>query len=451
MPFRPDPFLSKFGRLRALRQRPVLGYLVAVGSVAAAAAARASLSDLLTGVRYAPFYVAVALTAAVGGGGPGLLALFLSVVTASYLMPVTDAPTTPTGAVATSLFLIIAGVMLTLIWLLNHAIDRIWYQAENTRLILESQPAGVIGVDAEGKINLVNSAVERQLGYDREELFDQLVDQLVPVEMRDRHSGFQKSYMERPEPRMMGAGRDLHAVAKDGSLLPVEIGLNPVSHAGRVGALAVIVDISERKNLERRTQVLANEISHRARNLLTVVQALALRKLPRDTSVEFVKTLDALAHTQKIFAHHTVAPLRPIIEGELAGFDTQTSISGCEVLLTPAAGQDFSLVIHELATNALKHGALSTSEGLISIEGHEGEDGTFRLLWTEQGGPPIKAPPKRTGFGQKVLQEIAKGLRAQLKLDYPPEGLRFEMVVSIDRISNVAELSGAPTQRFPVS
>src|SRR5437764_3635325 len=223
MPFRPDPYLERLERLRTLRHRTVLGYIVAVGSVGLASIVRESFADLLVGVRFAPYYLAVLLTAALGGGGPGLVALVLSVAAANYLAPMNAAPSTPTAAVGTALFVIIAGVMLVLIWLLNHAIDRIWHHAESTRLILESQPAGVIGVDAEGKINLVNSAVEQQLGYTREELFDQPVDRLVPAEVQGRHADLRNSYMESPEPRKMGAGRDLHAVMKDGSLLAVEI------------------------------------------------------------------------------------------------------------------------------------------------------------------------------------------------------------------------------------
>jgi PAS domain S-box-containing protein len=219
MPFRPDPFLNKFERLRRFRQKPMLGYVVAIGSVVAASVVRETFSELLTGVRFAPYYIAVAITAVVGGGGPGLLSLVLSLVAANYFMPTNVAPTTPTGAVATSLFLIVAGVMLTMIWLLNHAIDRIWYQAENTRLILESQPTGILGVNSEGRIQLVNSAIEKQLGYAREELFDQPVDQLVPPELRDRHGDLRRDYIEHPEPRRMGAGRDLYALAKDGALV----------------------------------------------------------------------------------------------------------------------------------------------------------------------------------------------------------------------------------------
>jgi two-component sensor histidine kinase len=227
---------------------------------------------------------------------------------------------------------------------------------------------------------------------------------------------------------------------KDGSLLPVEIGLNPILNGARPGALATIVDISERKNLERRTQILADEISHRARNLLTVVQALALRKLPRKDSGDFVKTLEALARTQKIFGTFTVAPLRSIIEGELVGVEPQVAIAGCNVLLTPAAGQDFSLIVHELATNAFKYGALSEAEGRIDIRGRERKDGTFHMVWTERGGPIIKSPPERRGFGQQVLKAIVKGLSGTMKLDYRPEGLRYELVVPTERITNVSKL-----------
>jgi PAS domain S-box-containing protein len=443
MPFRPDPFLQKFERLRRLRQRPALGYAVAVASVAVASVVRMGFTELLTGVRYAPFYIAVAVTAAMGGGGPGLLALVMSIAVANLLMPASFGPTTPSGAVATILFLVIAGVILTLIWLLNHAIDRFWQHAENARLIVEAQPAGVIGVDADGRITLVNAAVERQLGYSREELFDRPIDQLVPLDVRGRHAELRNSYMETPSIRMMGGGRDLSAVAKDGSLLPVEIGLNPVASGARMGALATIVDISERKSLERRAQILASEISHRARNLLAVVQALAVRKLPRESSAEFLGALDALARTQKIFGTNTVAPLRSIVEGEMATLIEQTEITGCEVLLTPAAAQDFSLIVHELTTNALKYGALSVSEGIISIDGQEQENGLYRLAWTECGGPPIPGPPERVGFGQKVLQQIAKGLRGETTLDYSPEGLRYEIIVPIDRITNVTEIADA--------
>jgi len=443
MPFRADPFLKKVERLRTLRHRPLLGYSVAIASVAVASAARESFADVLVGVRFAPYYIAVALTAVIGGGGPGLLALGLSLVAADYLMPIAGPATTPSGAVATGLFLTIAGFILTLIWLLNHAVDRIWHHAENTRLMIDSQVAGMIGVDAEGRIGLVNSAVEKQLGYSREELLEKSVEELVPINVRGGHADLRKSYMAGPEPRRMGAGRDLFAVTRDGSLMPVEIGLSPVSNGGRIGTVATIVDISERKKHERRAEVLANEVRHRARNLLTLVQALALRTLPRESASAFVGTLQALARTQDIFGTNTVAPLRKILEGELSGLNTQARISGCDILLTSDVAQDFSLIVHELTTNALKHGALSQPNGTIVVSGRKNANGMFHFSWTERGGPPIWGPPLRTGFGETILQEIPRHMHAQTTIDYLRDGLRYRLIVPIERISNVATLAKA--------
>lgn len=444
MPFRPDPFLKRFERLRMLRLRPMLGGVVAIASVAIAFAVRGGSPDLIEGIPYGPYFIAVALSAVVAGGRAGLLALILSVAANFVASPSTQSGSA--GVIAAGLFVIIAGAQLVLIWLLNHAIDRIWSQAENISLMLELQPAGLIGVDGTGTITLVNSAVERQLGYGRDELIDRPIEQLVPPDARGLHTGLRSKYFEHPEQKMMGVGRDLSAVAKDGSLVPVEIGLNPVVHDGRAGALATIVDISERKELERRAQILAREVGHRARNLLAVVRALAMRKLPREGSAEFIATLETLSRTQEIFEGRTVAPLRAILEGELAGLSSEVTISGCEVLLTPSAGQDFSIVVHELATNALKYGALSVAGGAICVEGHEDQEKMFHFEWTEHGGPPIITPPDRTGFGRKVIEAIAKGLRARLNVAYLREGLRLELVVPMESITNVSEIANLSTK-----
>lgn len=443
MPFRPDPFLEKFERLRTLRRRRVAGYTFAAASVAAASAVRAGAPELLSGIPFAPYFIAVALTAAVGGGRVGVLAIALSAVAANYLGTGSIMPAAADEWVAAGLFVVVAGMILALIWLLNHAIDRMWNQAESARLVLEFQPAGVVGVDAAGKITMVNSAVERQLGYLREELLDRSVDQLIPENLREQHAQHRASYLDHPVPRMMGAGRDLSALAKDGSMLPVEVGLNPVTHDGRVGALATIVDISERKKLEQRTQILANEVSHRAHNLLAVVRALALRKLPSESATEFVSTLDALARTQDVFGRKTVAPLRSILEAELAGFGAQTSISGCDVKLTPSAGQDFSLICHELATNAAKYGALSTRAGSIKVAGKAVSEDLFELLWAEEGGPEIAASPAQTSFGLKMLHQLARGMNADLEIEFLPQGLRFKLLVPLDRITNVHDIQVA--------
>jgi PAS domain S-box-containing protein len=443
MPFRPDPFLDRVEPLRKLRQRPVLGYGIAVLAVGASAGLRLALGDILADVPFITFYPAVAVAAA-AGAGPGLFGLGLAAAAANFLFlpPAYSFSLGLVGIFETGLFMLVAGMILLLIVLLNQAIDRLWNQAETGKLILESQPAGIVAVDSEGKITLVNSAVERQLGYAREELLDHPVEMLVPSPLRTDHVASRLGFIEHPEPRRMGAGRDLHAVTKAGSLLPVEIGLNPVHQNGRDGALATIVDISERKKLEWRMQVLSNEVRHRSRNLLTIVQALAHKMLPAEAAQEFLKTLAALGRTHDMFGASTTAPLRGIVEGELAGFRDQARIQGCELLLTARAAQDFTLILHELVTNSIKYGALSGADGRVTVTGRVGGEGLLRFSWKEAGGPPV-GEPERQGLGRTILHDLALGFATQVAIDYSPEGLSYRLSAPAARIANVAELASA--------
>ena len=440
MPFRPDPFLRRFEPLRRSRQRPVIGYSVAVAAVALAAALRLSLSPLLVGIPLFTFYPAVAAATAIGGTRPGLVGLVLSVVLANYMLhaPHLGFAFDAVSLFQTALFVLVSALIVVQIMLLNEAIERLARQADNSTAILESQTTGILAVDEKGRITLVNSAVERQLGYSREELLDQPVELLVPAELRLEHVLTRGTFMQNPVLRRMGAGRDLHALAKDGSLLPVEIGLNPVNQGGRRGALATIVDISERKNLEWRSQMLANEVQHRSRNLLTIIQALAQRMLPKADSERFADVLAAIARTHELFGTATTGSLRAIIEGELAPLRNQCDITLCDLLVTAKVGQDMTLIVHELVTNSLKYGALSRPEGRISVTA-DVEAGIFHLRWEERGGPAV-AKPGRQGLGRTILRDLAEGFADKVLLDYAEQGFRYELSAQLDRLSNVAPL-----------
>lgn len=446
MPFQPDPFLRRFERLRRLRLRlrPVIGYAVAIIGVAGAAGIRFGFADILDAAPFITFYPVILLATVAGGVRAGALATCLSATGANFLFlqPVLAFSTGAADLVATTLFVLVSMAMVFLVGLLNQAIDHIADEVARTRLILDAEPAGVIGVDDRGIIRLVNAAVERQLGYGRDKILGQPVDLLVPEAFRAAHGGHRADFMRGPTPRMMGAGRDLNAVAKDGSLVPVEIGLNPVEREGATGALATIVDISERKKLEWRAQVLANEVRHRANNMLALIQALARRTLPREHVREFTSVLDALARAHAIYAATSAAPLRAILAGELAAFPDQVTITGGETLLTPRAGQDFALIVHELATNALKYGALSTPDGKIAISCGDEAEGTFVFTWTEKGGPTVRAPT-REGFGHTILRDVAGGFATSAALDFRPDGLHYELRAPLDRITRVAELKPA--------
>src|SRR5277367_3676249 len=114
---------------------------------------------------------------------------------------------------------------------------------ERLRQVVEAAPSGMIMVDEQGKIVLVNSQVERLFGYSREELLGQSVDILVPETAREKHPDHRTNFFAAPKARAMGIGRDLYGQRKDGTQLPVEIGLNPLMAEGERFVLASVVDI----------------------------------------------------------------------------------------------------------------------------------------------------------------------------------------------------------------
>jgi PAS domain S-box-containing protein len=123
---------------------------------------------------------------------------------------------------------------------------------ERFHIAVEAAPSGMIMADKEGRIVLVNAHAERLFGYSREELIGRPVDMLVPERLRAKHLSFRSGYVHQPSARPMGAGRYLLALRKDGSEVPVEIGLSPIKTAQGVMVLSAIVDITERVRSDRR-------------------------------------------------------------------------------------------------------------------------------------------------------------------------------------------------------
>src|SRR5262249_42771732 len=125
---------------------------------------------------------------------------------------------------------------------------------EKFRLAVEASPSGIVLVNREGNIALVNAQTERMFGYDREELIGKPVEMLLPKRFASEHSGYRAKFLAAPEARAMGAGRELFARRKDGREFPVEIGLNPIQLAGGLLILANVVDISARLAADEQTR-----------------------------------------------------------------------------------------------------------------------------------------------------------------------------------------------------
>lgn len=128
------------------------------------------------------------------------------------------------------------------------------------RQIIEAAPSGMVMIDKEGKITLVNQLLETQFGYARPELLGQPVEILIPERFRSEHPNLRRKFFKTPKARLMGSGRELYGMRKDGSEFPVEIGLNPLEIEAEPFVLASVIDITERKQVEQklldRTQAL---------------------------------------------------------------------------------------------------------------------------------------------------------------------------------------------------
>jgi PAS domain S-box-containing protein len=439
VPVRTDDFAPHFEPLRRFRRQhaPAVRYGLAVATVGVAIIARMALESSLTTTRvpFITFFPALLVTTFLGGLGPGVVSLLLSAVAANYffLPPLYSLQVAWGDGVALALFLAVGGIIVCLIHLLNEAIDRISIQEQNARLILETSPAGMIAVDDRGVITMVNGSAEKLFGYERSELVGQQLEVLVPERLRVAHAELRGTYMVLPSSRSMGAGRDLFARQKDGAELPVEIGLNPIVRETRTGALATVVDISERREAQRKQEILVREVQHRAKNLLAVVQAIAARTLtPDEGRQSFEAKLQALARTQELFFATGKATLESIVRAELAGFTDQVSIKGVDISLTPPAAQNFTLIVHELATNALKHGALSLPAGEIDVQWRT-EGSQLAFDWVERGGPSV-TPPTRKGFGQMILNDLAHSFGGDVVSEYPRAGFHYGLRIPLKSI-----------------
>jgi PAS domain S-box-containing protein len=454
MPFGSSFETRNFKLVRSLRNNVAVAFGVPIVTVALACLARLALGDtVMQGVPFITLYPAIIISTFIGGLGPGILSVGLAALAAwSIFLPpewslALDARTASTLIV----FVLVNAANVAMVLTLDGALTRVLAREQEMRELIETAPSGIVVVDDRGVLRLVNASAEKLFGYTRSELIGQSIEILVPDRLMNAHQLLRQAYMSAPESRPMGAGRDLKARRKDGSEFSVEIGLSALRRNREQLVLATVLDISERKKFAEQQQLLIRELHHRTQNLFAVVQSIVNRSVTDPSAAEakqhLLNRLHALARTHTILAESawTGASLGEIIMAELAPMTERVAVHGCEVVITPAAAQSFVMIVHELATNAVKYGALSVPSGQITISGtFERGDGDemFVFKWVEAGGPPVQTPTRR-GFGTSVLTEATRAFGAQAKLDYAPEGVRYELLV---RRSTIEPASRAPAR-----
>jgi two-component sensor histidine kinase len=215
-----------------------------------------------------------------------------------------------------------------------------------------------------------------------------------------------------------------------------------------VGLTCASIDVTARKEGEAHLRLLLRELTHRSKNLLAVIQAMARQTARHAGSIDaflkqFGARLQALAASHDLLVRESWygASLNELIQSQLAGHIEQSAgqvaIEGPAIALKPEAAQNLGLALHELAVNAEKFGALSVPGGCVSITWGQRErpDGdAVELEWREQLGPKVKARRKQ-GFGSMVIERnLVRALNAEVRMEFDPDGLRCHIVIPANQI-----------------
>lgn len=308
----------------------------------------------------------------------------------------------------------------------------------------DRMPVAMVVVTQQGVITRANRLAESTFGYLRDELLGQAVEVLVPERYRHAHPGYRKGFQTEAIARPMGASRDLAGLRKDGSEFPVEIGINPVDTGEGPMILSVIIDLSERKQNEKRIrdalrekELLLEEVHHRVKNNLQVVHSLLdlqalkindpdLVSMLRDSqnrirSMSMIhQTLYQSHNFARVDFHRFLGELLPSLMdsyGMVVGH-VGIDIEANNVELPINEAIPCGLIVNELVSNALKHGFPKSSRGTIRVRLAHEADGQVTLSISDDGaGIPEDLDLERAGsLGLQLVQLLTRQLRGTLDI-----------------------------------
>jgi PAS domain S-box-containing protein len=323
--------------------------------------------------------------------------------------------------------------------------DRLRDSEQRMRDLLEALPAAVYTTDAAGRINFFNKAAVEMAGRTPAPNDEWCVTWKLywPDGTPLPHNECPMAIALKENRAIRGA----EAVAErpDGTRVPFIPYPTPLRDAdgNLLGAINMLMDITERKRAENAQKVLIDELNHRVKNTLATVQSLANQTARHagslsDFTTTFEGRLLALAHAHDLLTirNWQEVPLEALIHDIVAPVvgEGRVLTAGPHVDLNPRTALNVTMVLNELLTNASKYGALSSSQGSVSVRWNLRTEQTRKMLecdWRESGGPEVR-PPKRRGFGSRLMERcIERDLGGEFDLVFDPEGARCRLMIPI--------------------
>jgi PAS domain S-box-containing protein len=302
------------------------------------------------------------------------------------------------------------------------------------RILDSIKDYAIITLDRDGCIASWNRGAERLLGYAEDEVLGRSGDIFFTPE--DRKSGAPERERRLANQEGRAVNERWH-VRKDGSRFWGSGLMLPVSDGDSDAYLKIFRDNTEARRAAERQALLIDELNHRVKNTLAIVQSMAMQTLrscpstadARDALESRLVSL-AKAHDILTSGQWRGGDLCELVTGALEAYSGDSrvprfDIHGPPVRLRPKALLALSMAVHELGTNAMKYGALSNESGRVEISWDLGETvpQRFRFHWKESGGPPVE-PPRKRGFGSRLVEEgLGQDIAAEVHLNFAVEGL----------------------------
>ncbi|MGI0118980.1 PAS domain S-box protein [Zooshikella sp. RANM57] len=330
---------------------------------------------------------------------------------------------------------------------------------EMVSLAVEASPNGMVMVNRDGAIIMVNTTAETLFGYARSELIGQPIEILVPSRFRKLHPELRMNYLYSPKARAMGHGRDLYGLHKNGTEFPVEIGLTPIKMKSGMSILASIVDITERKAQEGQLRsalhekdVLLAEVHHRVKNNLQIIDSLlgmqsdqvfdgkALEILTESQNrVRSMALIHQTLYESRDFSSVDIYDVIPSLVDNLCySYTLDATQINVEMNIVKAQlpidiSIPLGLIINELCSNAIKHAFPDNLEGTIQICFKDMGNGQYQLSVTDDGiGIPESFDIEASSsLGLLLIQHLSEQLNGNLVINRA-KPTRFELTFPVD-------------------